>query len=95
MKQNELKKVKGLCKKSLKGFSGVVHTVNVVSTEGGDYVFVYCDGGPGQEIEIIKNLIIALDTDLGLYIKTERPLPKPVMSLLSKVKRVIIDSTGD
>lgn len=95
LEHKELKSIKGLHKKTLKGLSGVTHSANVVTTDDGEYVFVYCNGGPNQEFELIKHIIIALDTNLGLYIKAEKPIPQSSMKMLSKLKRVIIDNTTD
>ena len=88
-------KVRGIHRRVVKGVSGVTHTLNVVTIDDAEYIFTYYSGSEDGELELIRNVVIALDTKLGLYVKSEEPLPAHLFRLLSKLPRYVIDYTED
>ena len=73
------------------GKSGITHEVDIVEVDGRLYIFA--DTSEKFE-EVLSKLLIAMDTDMPIYLLASKPIPIEIKSLLHNVEVRIVSEPG-
>lgn len=78
---------------TVRGSSGVVHKVKLIRI--GDECLVFTEYSSSEDgIKLLRDLMVAIDAELGMYIRATAKLPPWVLDAIHNVRGTVIIKPG-